>query len=219
MSKDTPVRRPRRPAKHRLTRDEKARHTRDALLSAASRVVASDGYAAASIARIAEEAGVAQGTFYNYFEDRQALFDRLLPHEGIRMRKQVESAAREAPAGMQREFIRFEAFLDYVSANEGFYRILCESEVFAPDAHRAHMDNIVQGYIRSFRRAMEQARMQPLDDRHLTCLIHQILGMRAYAAMQIHSAGSAQERHEIMQASVEMYKQLIRKGVLDPGMA
>lgn len=197
----------------RLSRDEKARRTREAILIAGCRVVSSDGYAGASIARIAEEAGVAQGTFYNYFEDRQALFDQLLPYEGLRMRKWVERAARETPPGMDRECARFKAFLDYVSEHVGFYRILYEAEVFAPKAHRAHMENILQGYIRSFRRAIAEGRMHALGEVQLTCLIHHMLGMRAYAAMQIHEAGGAAERREIVAASLEVYRLLLTKGL------
>ncbi|WP_322867554.1 TetR/AcrR family transcriptional regulator [Aquicoccus sp. G2-2] len=206
----------RRPARPRLSRDEKARRTHDAILTAAQRVVAADGYAAASIARMAEEAGVAQGTFYNYFEDRQALFDQLLPHEGLRMRAWVERASHTTGPGMEREFARFEAFLDYVSEHEGFYRILVEAEVFAPQAHRAHMDNIVQGYTRSFRRAMTEGRALVLDDLQLTCLIHQLLGMRAYAAMQIHHAASKTERAQIKQAATQMYRLLLSESLLRP---
>ena len=43
------------------------------------------GYAEASVARITEEAGVAQGTFYNHFENRQELLDQLLPKIGTDM--------------------------------------------------------------------------------------------------------------------------------------
>ncbi|MGD9862501.1 MAG: TetR/AcrR family transcriptional regulator [Pseudodonghicola sp.] len=206
----------RRRARPRLTREEKARLTRDNLLAAGCRVVAAEGYAAASVSKIAETAGVAQGTFYNYFEDRQALFDRLLPYEGLRMRAAVEQEARQTPPGMQREFARFEAFLSYIAANEGFYRVPYEAEIFAPQAHRAHLDNIVQGYRRSFRRSMQQGRMCQLEDRQLDCLIYQILGMRAYAAMQIQSAEDPEERRAIRQAAVEMYRLLMCRGLVEP---
>jgi len=70
--------------------------TRDSLLNAGCTVVAAEGYAAASIAKIADLAGVAHGTFYNYFDDCQTLFDELLPYEGLRMRERIEEIARPA---------------------------------------------------------------------------------------------------------------------------
>lgn len=201
----------------RLSRDEKARRTREAILSAGCRVVAAEGYAAAAVARVAEEAGVAQGTFYNYFGDRQGLFDQLLPYEGLRMRAWVEDVARAAPPGMGREIARFEAFLDYVSENKGFYRTLYEAEIFAPKAHHAHFENIVEGYTRSLKRAMAAGWIRELDDFRLRCLIHQILGIRAYAAMQIHYAADEAERERIKAASVETYEMLINQGLRPPG--
>lgn len=205
----------RRPQRRRMSREEKARVTRDSLLNAGCAVVAAEGYASASIAKIADLAGVAHGTFYNYFEDRQALFDELLPYEGLRMRDRIEEAARGAPPGLQREFTRFEAFLNYVIENEGFYRVLYEAEIFAPEAHRAHMANIVNGYKGTLRRAMDEGRMQRLDALQIECLIYQILGMRAYAAMQIHFSGDMSERRAIRDAALETYRLLIGRSLFD----
>ncbi|MFH5926334.1 helix-turn-helix domain-containing protein [Roseomonas xinghualingensis] len=55
---------------------------RRALFDAAARVAGEFGYAEASIARSTEAAGVAQGTFYNYFASRQDFLDQLLPARG-----------------------------------------------------------------------------------------------------------------------------------------
>jgi len=59
----------------RSTRAERSEQTLNALLDAAGEVVGELGYQDASVARITSQAGVAQGTFYNYFNSRQDLFD------------------------------------------------------------------------------------------------------------------------------------------------
>lgn len=197
-----------KPRRRRPSREEKARLTRGSLLSAGCAVVAAEGYAAAAVAKIADQAGVAHGTFYNYFEDRQALFDELLPYEGLRMREAIERIARKVPAGAEREVARFAAFLNYVIENDGFYRILYESEIFAPKAHSAHMANIVEGYRRTFDRAMREGWMRRLDPRQVDCLIYQFLGIRAYSAMQIHYAPDMTARLAIRDAAVETYRLL-----------
>ena len=75
-----------RPLKQpRMTREEKARDTYMRILEAAAQVVGDDGYADASVSKITRLAGVAQGTFYNYFESRQHVFDKLLPYMGRQM--------------------------------------------------------------------------------------------------------------------------------------
>jgi AcrR family transcriptional regulator len=48
------------------------------LLAVARQVFAARGYHAASVADIIEAAGVARGTFYNYFESKRAVFQAVL---------------------------------------------------------------------------------------------------------------------------------------------
>lgn len=66
-------------------RTERAQHLREqrrlVILDAALRVFASRGFHAASISDIVEDAGVARGTFYLYFESKDAVFVALL--EGL----------------------------------------------------------------------------------------------------------------------------------------
>jgi AcrR family transcriptional regulator len=52
------------------------RYRRDTIQGAARRVIAKRGLAGASMAAIAREAGVAKGTLYLYFEDRDDLIDQ-----------------------------------------------------------------------------------------------------------------------------------------------
>jgi len=49
-------------------------HKRDAILAAAQRVFARHGYHDARTSEIAREAGVAEGTLYNYFPSREDIF-------------------------------------------------------------------------------------------------------------------------------------------------
>ena len=57
----------------KLNRVERNAWTKQKIFDAATKVVGEYGYAEASVARITEQAGVAQGTFYNHFENRQEL--------------------------------------------------------------------------------------------------------------------------------------------------
>lgn len=68
--------RPRRQAKQ-----ERARATVDAILEAAARVLTQYGYAAATTNRLAQVAGVSIGTLYEYFGNREEVFDALTRRE------------------------------------------------------------------------------------------------------------------------------------------
>ena len=54
--------------------DERRAHLRECAI----RCISAQGYHATSVADIVKAAGVAQGTFYNYFESKRAIFDHLL---------------------------------------------------------------------------------------------------------------------------------------------
>jgi len=97
----------------KLNRVERNAWTKQKIFDAATKVVGKYGYAEASVARITEQAGVAQGTFYNHFENRQELLDALLPKIGIDMVRFIR--ARTAPRKPRRQEIeRFSAFFDFI---------------------------------------------------------------------------------------------------------
>jgi AcrR family transcriptional regulator len=64
-----------------------------AILDAAEEVAAQRGVEATSIAAIAERAGVAVGTLYNYFEDKDALIAALFKTRREEMLPRLEDAA------------------------------------------------------------------------------------------------------------------------------
>jgi len=75
-TKDQPM--PRRPA--RLTREQSRARTRERLLASAAVVFAREGYAGASVDRIAEEAGYSKGALYSNFASKDELFFELFDY-------------------------------------------------------------------------------------------------------------------------------------------
>src|SRR6476661_6968182 len=125
--------------KPKLTRAERNDEVKKRLFDAATKVVGRLGYAEASVARITELAEVAQGTFYNHFENRQELLDHLLPTIGLQMVDFIAARAGGLPPGADRETERFRAFFDFVREVPEFLRILNEAEVFAPNGYQRHL--------------------------------------------------------------------------------
>ena len=193
--------------KARLTRDEKAQQTYRNLMDAAAKIVGETGYAATSIAKVTEAAGVAHGTFYNYFKDRQALFDVLLPYVGEQMTDQITEDLADVGNGIEREIARFRAYCDYLNSTPGFYRVLYEAEVFAPVAHEAHVQRLSDGYQRALKRAMDAGDLRRISDDELVAIVAILLGARAYVAMQYKNTG------EVPESAVQAYADLMRHGL------
>src|SRR3979411_2277020 len=85
----------------KLNRVERNAWTKRRIFAAAPKIAAKYGSAEASVARITEEAGVAQGTFYNHFENRQELLDQLLPKIGLDMVRFIRERTGTAQAARQ----------------------------------------------------------------------------------------------------------------------
>lgn len=76
-------------------RERKKQETREALISAASRLFAEHGFAATTVREIAEAADVAERTFFRYFDSKE---DLLLPNLFLRFRE-FEVKVRARPPG------------------------------------------------------------------------------------------------------------------------
>lgn len=76
----------------------RARHTVDAIVEAAARILEEQGHGGFNTNAVAERAGVSIGTLYQYFPDKDALLGALIGRETARLLAEVESAA-SAPSG------------------------------------------------------------------------------------------------------------------------
>ncbi|GAB5469573.1 MAG: TetR/AcrR family transcriptional regulator [Rhodospirillales bacterium] len=200
----------------RKTREEKARETHLRILESAAKVVGEDGYADASITKITQLAGVAQGTFYNYFETRQQVFDALLPYMGQQMLEAIAEAVPEALSGVAREEARLRAFFAYLNRHPEFYRILYEAEVFAPKAQRAHFRNLVAGYSRALGRGVARGEIQGYDEEELEAVIFILLSARAYLAMRYIRQGEDGQDF-VPEKAISAYVKLMTRGLFGPG--
>lgn len=174
----------RRVAAKRPKREVNAEAKYNALVHAASKVVGEHGYMGASIARITDEANVAQGTFYSYFENRQDLFDQLLPKLGSEMLDFIKTRTRGVEDVSERERKAFTAFFDFIVQNPDFLRVLNEAEQMAPDGHRAHFDIVVSNYLAAMQRDWKDGKYPGYERRELEVVVYMLLAARSYLALR-----------------------------------
>lgn len=161
-----------------LTRAERADLLKRRLFDAAVKVVGQYGYADATVSRITRHAGVAQGTFYNHFPNRQDLVDQLLPTVGRRMLDFIRDRVENVSGEVEREVARFRAFFDFLLEVPEFIRILNEAQVFAPAGYAAHIELISANYVRALKKGnVDKGRF---NDAELEVIVHIMMGARSY---------------------------------------
>ena len=203
----------------KLNRVERNAWTKRRIFDAATKIVGKYGYAEASVARITEEAGVAQGTFYNHFENRQELLDQLLPKIGIDMVRFIRERTGTAHAARE-EIERFSAFFDFIREVPEFLRILNEAEFFAPIGYQKHLDNISSAYTRILQRARQAGEIEDFSDAEFEAIVHMFMGARGYLSRRYSYAGS--DVTAVPDHVISAYRKLVTRGLFNlplPGNA
>ncbi len=119
-------------------RTDRGRKTRRAILDAARSEFGERGFHEASISGITRRAGVALGSFYTYFDSKDALFRALVRDMSDQVRDHVAPALQAAPDQVAAEQAGLKAFIDFVRTHKEIYRIIDEAEFVDPESFRAH---------------------------------------------------------------------------------
>lgn len=119
---------------------ERGKRTRRKLLDAATEEFGTHGFHDASISAITRRAGVALGSFYTYFESKEAIFQALVSDlsEGVRTR--VASDIAHSKTALSIEHDALAAFLDFAMGHKEIYRIIDQAEFVEPQSYRDHYE-------------------------------------------------------------------------------
>jgi AcrR family transcriptional regulator len=99
-------------AQKKSRREEYAEATRQALLTAARDIFATEGYQATNIEAIAQAARVTRGAFYYHFADKKALFDAVVVALQGEAAQAVAARARTIGQPWERLMVGIDAYLD-----------------------------------------------------------------------------------------------------------
>lgn len=118
-------------------REERKAQNRAKLLEAARKVFAEKGYGAATARDIVRETDLATGTFYNYFEDKQAVFMALLEEMGEKGRA-IARERRLDPARSveERVYNAFAAYFEWAVKENDMFEVFRRNAgviAFLPD--------------------------------------------------------------------------------------
>lgn len=159
----------------------KGDRSRRRILAAAEDVFAEFGFHAASIVKITEAAGVAQGTFYLYFGSKQAIFEELLLDLNHRVRRAMAEGAAGARTRREAERGGFRGFFRFTAEHPALYRVIRQAEFVAPALLERHYAAISAGYVEGLARAMDDGEIALADPEVVAwalMAVGEMIGMR-----------------------------------------
>jgi AcrR family transcriptional regulator len=178
-------------------RERLREETEDALLEAGEQVFAEQGVLGTRIEDISKRAGVAVGTLYNYFEDRDQLFTALMVRRRAELVKTLEAVSEQARGkSWHAEFEDvLRATLSYLERHRRFFVILVQGEMLVPRPSDAAarktggsgMEDVHACMQRLVRRGVAEGALKPAHAELYPALL---LGMLRSAIVQDRYAGT-----------------------------
>jgi AcrR family transcriptional regulator len=155
-------------ATKRVPRTERGEQTRDVVLNAAREVFWARGYLDTRVADITEEAGVSYGTFYTYFDSKEAVLWAIAAdlHEATTrtgLGTRAESGGDEVGAIE----LANRRYLEFYIENRKALRLMEEVATFNPDMRKARLrtrSRFVERTERSLRRLQAGGDCDPALD-------------------------------------------------------
>ncbi len=141
-------------------RTERGRRTMRAILDAAAIEFGDNGFHQASISDITRRAGVALGSFYTYFDSKDAVFRALVRDMSDQVRDHVAPAILSAPDQIAAEQAGLREFISFVRDHKEIYRIIDESEFVDPESFRLHYATTADRITHRLRKAADRGEVK-----------------------------------------------------------
>ncbi|MBU6251617.1 MAG: TetR/AcrR family transcriptional regulator [Alphaproteobacteria bacterium] len=172
----------RAPIGQRAPRTERGRRTQRAILDAAAAEFGEKGFHESSIVSITIRAGVALGSFYTYFESKEALFKALVADMSGRVRTQVAPAlSQHKGSAVDAEGVALLAFLKFAREHKEIYRIIDEAEFVAPEDWRTHYSSTAARILERLNAAYAKGELRvPPQEAHAWA----IMGMNVFLGLR-----------------------------------
>lgn len=148
-------------------RDLVARARREQILEAATRIFAEKGFRRATTREVAREAGVSEGTIYNYFEGKDALLMAILErlNETERRAEDFEEGMATDFRGFLEEYLRRRVSL--IWENREVFRVVLSEILVNTELRELYLRRVVEPTMRiaeeNFRSRMEQGEVRRTD--------------------------------------------------------
>lgn len=190
-------------------RTARGERTMRKILDAARDEFGQRGFSESSIVGITQRAGVALGTFYTYFDSKEALFQALVRDMSAQVRDTVAPAFRDAADALDGAQRGLELFLEFVREHRDIYRIIDEAEFVDASAYREHYETTALRIADRFTQARDKGEIaHDLTDEDLEILAWASMGANVFLGLRFFVWDSADPKRV-----AAVTNRLLRKGL------
>lgn len=190
----------------KVPRTERGRRTLRAILDAAAAEFGEKGFHEGSISGITRRAGVALGSFYTYFDSKDAVFRALVRDMSDQVREHVGPALRGARDQIDAERAALLAFIRFARTHKEIYRIVDEAEFVDPASFRHHYASTAERIAARLRAAAERGEVRDeVGEIHAWA----IMGMNVFLGLRY----SVWDEGTPPEAIADVVAQLLARGI------
>lgn len=187
-------------------RTERGRRTLRAILDAAAAEFGEKGFHEGSISGITRRAGVALGSFYTYFDSKDAVFRALVRDMSDQVREHVAPALRGARDQIDAERSALLAFIAFARTHKEIYRIIDEAEFVDPASFRHHYASTAERIAARLRAGAERGELRDeVGEIHAWA----IMGMNVFLGLRY----SVWDEETPPEAIAEVVAQMLARGI------
>ncbi|QIK97297.1 TetR/AcrR family transcriptional regulator [Sphingomonas sp. HDW15A] len=154
------------------------------ILDAAIAEFGERGFAETSIVGITSRAKVALGTFYTYFDSKEALFAALVQDMSGKVRDLVAPAFAEARDALDGERRALAAYLRFVADHKEVYRIVDEAEFVDPEGFRRHYETTADRIAARLKAGVDAGDLRDADSGTLETWAWALMGMNVFLGLR-----------------------------------
>ena len=190
-------------------RTARGQRTLRKILDAARLEFGENGFSESSIVAITQRAGVALGTFYTYFDSKEAVFQALVKDMSAQVRDHVAPAFKDAEDALDGERRALASFLQFARTHRDVYRIIDEAEFVDPAAYRDHYETTAKRIAARFAAARDKGELSSdLSDDDIEIIAWASMGANVFLGLRFEVWSSADPKR-----IADVTSRLLRRGL------
>lgn len=180
--------------------------TLDKISKAAEELFSEKGYYDTGITDIVMKAGIAQGTFYIYFNDKKSVFVYLINKLGKELKDSIRFNTKVSKDRYDEEYMGIKTFLNFVGEHIGLFKIVWQAQFVDMELFKEYYESFSKGYVKGIVKAQAIGEMTDIDP---VILSYCLIGIANFTALKsIEFDGRSSNYDEV----VEEVMKFIRNG-------